>query len=96
MFTLLPVSERGIAGRVSTMELSSCERSVREARTEASPGANDLAKQTGWMLTTVLTTTGPDKLPCSPMLQSAYGQVSHGMPQSACSLQAGGQGFKSP
>jgi hypothetical protein len=48
------------------------------------------------MLTTVLTTTGTDKLPHSPIMYSAYGQVSHGMPQCARSLQAGGQGFKSP
>lgn len=29
------------------------------------------------MLTTVLTTTGPDNLPYYPILRSAYGQVSH-------------------
>jgi len=39
------------------------------------------------MLTTVLTTTGIDQLPYSPTLPSAYGQVSHGMLQPACSLQ---------
>jgi hypothetical protein len=43
------------------------------------------------VLTTVLTTTGPDSMPCYLTLRSAYGQVSHGMPQPACSLQAKGQ-----
>lgn len=44
-----------------------------------------------WALTTVLTTTGPDNMPCSPISLCLYGQVSHGMPQCACSLQAGDQ-----
>jgi hypothetical protein len=44
--------------------------------------------ETVGLLTTVLTTTRPDKLPCSPILHSEYGQVSHGMPQPARSLQA--------
>ena len=48
-----------------------------------------------WALTTVLTNK-PDKLPRYPTLRSAYGQVGHGMPQPACSLQAGGRGFESP
>ena len=39
-------------------------------------------------LTTVLTTTGPDKLPLYAILHSGHGQVSHGMPQPARSLQA--------
>jgi hypothetical protein len=39
-------------------------------------------------VTTILTTTGSDNLPHYPILRSAYGQVSHGMPQPGCSLQA--------
>jgi hypothetical protein len=44
--------------------------------------------QANWVLTTVLTTTGPDNLPRYPILQSESCQVSHGMLQCACSLQA--------
>jgi hypothetical protein len=47
-----------------------------------------------WTLTIVLTTTGADKPPLSPILPGVYGQVSHGMPQPARSLQAGGHGCR--
>jgi hypothetical protein len=78
------------------MELSSCYRSKRQART-AVPGHHwhhgSMQTET---LTTVLTTTRANKMPCSAISHNAFRQVSYGMPRSARSLQAGGQGLESP
>jgi hypothetical protein len=59
-----------------------------QARTE--PRVTTDVVQAGWALTTVLTTTSPDNLPRYAILQIESCQVSHGMPQCARSLQAGG------
>jgi hypothetical protein len=44
----------------------------------------------GRELTTVLTTTAPDNLPSSPILEVEHSEVSHGVPQLARFLQARG------
>jgi hypothetical protein len=77
----------GITRSLWSFQVASA-RSVR--RGQERPGTTDIARAASPTLTTVLTTTGPDKLPRSAILQSADVQVSHGMRQPARSLQARG------